>query len=215
LGNPVLDFPENENPIDPISLGEGWPESITGCDVMSLNCGSGRIRVQFVIGCEQRTRSNETTSNDPSMYRMWWPEFWKLGGLPGVRRSIPLSQCRPRQHSGDRSQSLRHEDVSLGVERTYTETSLGPLVMVDALLWIDLSRGPACLASHSSAHLLGDLYVMSFKSRIDLGYRCETPETRARQVPETAERMVQKPSTRAQAGGQGLKDQVRILVLEG
>src|SRR3984893_15433250 len=64
LGNPVLDFPENGNPIDPISLGEGWLESIIGCGVMSLNCGSGRIRVQFVIACGQSTRSNETTSND-------------------------------------------------------------------------------------------------------------------------------------------------------
>jgi hypothetical protein len=184
LGNPVLDSPENGNPIDPISLGEGWPKSITDCGVMSLNCGSGRIRVQFVIGCGQRTGSNETTSNDPIMYRMWWPEFRQLGGLPGVRRSIPLSQCRPRQYWGDRSQSLHHEDVSLGVEWTYTETSLGPLVMVDVLLWIDLSRGPACLASHSSAHLLGDLYVMQFKSRIDLGYRCET----ARNASKTSAR---------------------------
>jgi hypothetical protein len=43
------------------------------------------------------------------------------------------------------------------------------LVIVDILLWIDLPRGPACIAPHSSAHLLGDLYVTPFKSRIDLG----------------------------------------------
>jgi len=125
-----------------------------------------RIRVLFVTDWGQRTRSNEATTNDPIMYRMSWPEFWKLCGLPSVRRSIPLSQCRPRQHRGDRSLSLHHEDVSLGAERTYTKTSLGPLVMVDVLLWTDLSCGPACFASHTSAHLLGDLDIMPFKSRI-------------------------------------------------
>ena len=98
------------------------------------------------------------------MYRVQRSEFWKLFGLPGVRRSVQFSSRGLRQRGGDRSQSLRHEDVSLGAERTYTKASLRPLVMVDVLLWIDLSRGPACFASRTPAHLLGDLYVMPFKS---------------------------------------------------
>jgi hypothetical protein len=93
------------------------------------------------------------------MHRVPWSE-WKLGGLPGVRRIIPLSRCRPREHRGDRSQSLHREDVSLGAERTDSKTSLRSLVMVDVLLWIDLPRVPACFASHAFAHLLGNLYVV-------------------------------------------------------
>jgi hypothetical protein len=33
--------------------------------------------------------------------------------------------------------------------------------MVDFLLWIDLPRGPARLVTHSSAHVLGNLHVIS------------------------------------------------------
>jgi len=33
--------------------------------------------------------------------------------------------------------------------------------MVDFLLWIDLPRGPARLVTHSSAHVLGNLYVIN------------------------------------------------------
>jgi hypothetical protein len=32
--------------------------------------------------------------------------------------------------------------------------------MVDILLWIGLPRGPACLVTDPSAHVLGDLYVI-------------------------------------------------------
>jgi hypothetical protein len=55
--------------------------------------------------------------------------------------------------------------------------------MVDVLLWVDFPRGPACLASHSSAHLLGDIYVMPFKSRIDLGDRRATTRNFIQKIP--------------------------------
>jgi hypothetical protein len=32
--------------------------------------------------------------------------------------------------------------------------------MVDILLWIGLPRGPACIVTDPSAHVLGDLYVI-------------------------------------------------------
>jgi len=123
-----------------------------------------RSGIQFVLGCGQRNRSNGSTTSETIMHRVRRPEFEKLFGLSAVRRSVPFSRCRPRHPRGNRSQSLLYEGVSVGAERIYTKTSLAPLVLVDFLPWIDLSRGPALVIANPASDLLGDLYVITPKT---------------------------------------------------
>ena len=63
----------------------------------------------------------------------------------------------------------------MGAERIYTKTSLAPLVLVDFLPWIDLSRGPALVIANPASDLLGDLYVITPKTSRKAALRSEFP----------------------------------------